>query len=314
MIERKFEAAEGAETVGFSHGGFSLVIQTLDNPAGKQLLRQPEIGYFEQAVAADPKYSDAWGWFSYMYATRALHRLSGPWPAGVAETKEAVRRTLELDPSNAMAHAALGAVLYSCDWNWPEAEREFRLALQLNPNDAASHNAYSIGLMLHGRFTEALDEIDRAMTLDPLGYRVMDDRAEILFMARRYDVGVREAETVLKADPNFGPARLVLGISLAAQGRSDEAIRTLADLLGVSRLPEYLGRYWAVLARSGRRAEAMAVLAELTSGRLATKTSPVYVAYVYAALGDRDKALESLEQAVERRKRGCATAGGRSGV
>jgi len=267
----------------------------------KDIRRQPEVGYFEQAVALDPKYAEAWGWLAYMYATMAHHRQGGPMAVMAAKAKAAAEQAIALDSANAMAHASLGAVLYSCDWNWPQAEREFRRALELNPRDAASHNAYSIGLMLHGRFPEALEEIQQAMTIDPLGYRVMDDRGEILFMARRYPEAIREAETVLQADPAYGPTRLVLGISLAASGRYDDAIATLAVLVQSERVPEYLGRYAAVLASAGRRAQAEGVLKELLAMTASEKSSRVYVAYVYAALGEPQKAFEELATAVANR-------------
>ncbi len=235
-----------------------------------------------------------------MYATKAHHRRGDTLDVSVRQAKEAVRRTLELDPRNAMAHASLGAVLYSCEWNWPEAEREFRLAISLNPADAASHNAYAIGLMLHGRFHEALDQIDQAMALDPIGYRMMDDRAEILFMARRYEEAIRESETVLQAT-DYSLARLVLGISQAAAGRLEQGIVTLEDLLRKERLPEFLGRYGAVLAAAGRRKQATEVLSELLADTRTVSQSGVYIAYVYSALGDRRNALDWLKKAVDHR-------------
>jgi serine/threonine-protein kinase len=267
----------------------------------KDLIHQPEIGYFERAVALEPKYVDAWAWLAFMYAIQADHHQGSVWQEQIEKSRKAARRALELDPRNGLAHATLATLLYSCDWKWSEAEEEFRKAVAFNPNEPAIHNSYAIALELHSRFAEALDEIDRAMALDPLGYRATDDRAEILFMARRYDEAVHEARSVLEMDPSYRPAQLVLGIALQASGRGAEALQVFESLLKAESLPEYLGRYGAVLAACGKPGEAQRVLAQLLSGSSTPGNSPVYPAYIYAALGDKEKAFDFLEKAVQER-------------
>ena len=257
--------------------------------------RTEAVRLLEQALALDPKYVDAWAALAAAHASLALHR-DGPYPQVADKARDAIRRTLQLDPENATAHAALAAVLYSCDWDWPAAEAEFRRALAANPNNSWAHHTFAFALMLHGRFAEALTENHQARLLDPLSHALETDLAVIYFGARRYEDAVRELRAALNADKEFLSAEFLLGPCLSAMGRHDEALATFEKMLRRVRYPSILGRYGAALAKAGKRTEALQILHEILTGPEASGAPPVYAGYIYAALGENDKALDCLEQ------------------
>ena len=148
-------------------------------------------------------------------------------------------------------------------WQWAEAEAEYRRALELSPNDAGAHIEYADWLMCQGRMEEALAWDTRAREHDPLavpGARI----AWVLFHARRYDEAIQELHSVLAVQPDDARALENLGFTLIAKGQPEEAIPPLEKALSTThRTPAIIGVLIRAYAHAGRRADALRLLAEL---------------------------------------------------
>jgi Tfp pilus assembly protein PilF len=120
--------------------------------------------------------------------------------------RAAARRALEIDEAVPKAHTALGFIAENYDWDWPTAEREYRRAIQLNPNDATAHHWYAECLALQGRFDEAFPEMERARQLDPLSLIIAADNGAILLFSRQYDRAIDQFRALREMEPNFPAA------------------------------------------------------------------------------------------------------------
>jgi tetratricopeptide (TPR) repeat protein len=216
----------------------------------------------------------------------------------LAKARSAGGKALQLDPASAETLASLAVLSYAFDHDWAGAERNFERALALNPSLARGHLQYALGLVTRARFDAAIAHIREARVLDPLSYAIGNDLALALECAGRYDEAIASARQTLRNDPKFVYAHVPLGVSLAmkgdftaAGGEFQQAIQTLG------RGGWILGPMGYALARAGRKGEAANIAREIESA----DGSPVSFAYVYAALGDRPRALDALERAYAQR-------------
>jgi len=260
---------------------------------------EESLRYFQQAVAADPQYADAWAALALTHAMMAFH-LEGPVEQEVVETRAAARRALDLDETIPETQIALGAGRLLLRPRWKTAERAFRRALELNPNYASGHRGYALLLTAQGRFDEASVQLNAAQQLDPVSTMTTNDLATNLYCARRYDEAIRVASRHLELDSTFFPARTVCGSSRLAEGKLPEAISDLekAAAQGERRLM-VLGPLGNALARSGRVAQARSVLAEIEAVQQTSGTAGVALAIVHTGLGDKKQAIEWLRRAAD---------------
>jgi TolB-like protein/Tfp pilus assembly protein PilF len=247
-------------------------------------------GLLKEAVRLDPQYLQAWSSLATLAANRAFHR-SGPFEDLTAEAESAAAKALELDPRNPEGQVTLAEMKWIANRDWPAAERDFRRVVELNPNFAAGHGWFATALWAHGHFDEALRELDRAVALDPLPYVVSNDRAAILYCARRYGESIARARQVLAIDSSYWPAHLNIGNCLLATGHYAEAIREFRLV------PDASGPLGQALALTGQRAEALGILRSLEAEVGQTGNGRVHSAYIQAGLGDHAAALASLEDA-----------------
>jgi adenylate cyclase len=216
-------------------------------------------------------------------------------------------KALQLDPSLAEPHAALGSIRQEYEWKWAESEAEFKRALELNPSYSTAHSWYALFLGHVGRFAEALGEGARAQELDPLSHRIHASAAEEFVFARQYDNAIGAAERALEVEPSFGAAHAYIGEALVEQGQLDRAVREFEEagkLLGAQAL---MGRLGHALALAGRRAEALHLVEQLKEGFAAatpgnpflspTPYASLDVGLVYLGLGETATALDWLERA-----------------
>jgi adenylate cyclase len=183
------------------------------------------IEFFERAVARDPCYALAYVGLADSYALLACQVAFGSLDAQEAHPKAtaAARKALDLDEGLAEAHASLGNVLASYDWNWSAAEQEFRRAIELNPRYATAHHWYAEMLSYVRRLDEAFREIHLALELDPLSLGINTDAAWILYCARQYDAAVEQLRKVLDLEPEFLPARTLLAVTYEMKGQQEAA-------------------------------------------------------------------------------------------
>jgi TolB-like protein/Tfp pilus assembly protein PilF/tRNA A-37 threonylcarbamoyl transferase component Bud32 len=252
------------------------------------------LDYYNQAVALDPNFALAWVGVADVYRWFGGNSMLDSREAN-AKAEAAVARALELDESLADAHIVL-ALIKTNGWDWARAEREYKRAIELNPNLAPAHAGYSHYFSIVGRQTDALAEVKRAEELDPLSITLRAIEGSRLFNARRYDEAVAKLQEVIKLEPDAIFAHVSLGYTYSAKGMYAEAIAEYQksmsfDKEGTSDLC-YVGY---ARAMSGKRNEALAILNQLKTTK--EYVSPAELAILYVGLGDKERALASLEKA-----------------
>jgi len=265
------------------------------NKRTAQGLRQA-IEYFQQAIDMDPDYARAYAGLAESYALMGGYSVS-PQNEFMSKARTAALRALKLDEQLPEAHTAMGFIAENYDWDWQKAEREYRRALQLDPNYATGHHWYAECLALQGRFEEAFPEIERARQLDPLSLIITADNGAFLYFSRQYDRAVEQFRAVLEMEPNFPRAQMLLYVYVQ-QGKLSEAVA--AAEAWNRRDPSPWS--WAMLAyvygRSGNQAKAKLALQQLQEQDLRRPQDPLALVVAYVGMGDKDKALGSLEKAL----------------
>jgi DNA-binding winged helix-turn-helix (wHTH) protein/TolB-like protein/tetratricopeptide (TPR) repeat protein len=249
-----------------------------------------------EAVAIDPTSSAAHASLAFAYISIPLS--DGPVKPYVELGREAARRALELDPRLAEAHAVLGRISFSFDWDVQGAELKMRRALELTPNDPFTLHCFSLMLAQEGRFDEALGLNDRLMAQDPVSTLTNRDRAVILFVARRYEESIAQARKTLEIDNRFTQAYWPLWRSYEQMGRVQEAVDSylLSSSFWISE------QELAALRRASRTGGMRGIRKQRLEDFLARPDPPAYsVAVSYAMLGDNDRALAWLEKCYEQR-------------
>jgi len=253
------------------------------------------IEYFQRASERDPKYALAYAGLADSYLM-----LGSTYVEALTEAKSAAERARALDPNLAEAHVALGHIKLWLDWQWAEAEREFQQGISLNPASALAHNQYAGYLATVGRVTDAIAEVHRALELEPLSVIVNTDLGWYLLFADRHGEAIAQFRKTLDFDANAVSARRGLGVAQSENGRHDEAIAELTRAVALSEnSPVVMGHLGAAYARARRTADAEKVLGDLQTLSDRQYVPSSSVAMVYAAIGDRGRALDRLERAYD---------------
>jgi eukaryotic-like serine/threonine-protein kinase len=262
------------------------------------------LDYFERAIALDSGFARAHAGVAQVFAVLPIYSNVDAEEA-IAKAREAGRRALAHDSTLAEAHAALGYVL-SASWDWDGADRAFRRALQLDPGNATAHQWYGLYLAMHRRLEEALEALRRARELDPLSLIINSNLGSMLYATGRLDEALAQLRHTHALHPNPVSSRHLFSLAsvYAAKGMHDEALAVLDSLLGTIDEPEEsdLASAVHVFARAGRPDRAREILTELHTRVERRDTERLSLARAYAGLGERDRALDFLEQAVERRE------------
>ena len=262
---------------------------------------QQAIDYFQQAIAKDPHYALAYAGLADSYALTSSYNLD---PGGnlPPKARAAALRALQINENLAEAHTALALIAENYDWDWQTAGREFRHAIQLNPNYPTAHQWYAEYLAWQGRFDEAFAESERARQLDPLSLIITTDHAAILYYSRQYDRAIEQLHTVLDMQPDFPRARAILILTYVQKGQFTRALAYTEKLRRTDHSPAVWAMESYVYGRAGQLAQARRALAKFERlNRHGKMDSPAFLALAYAGIGDKEKLLNSLQQAfVER--------------
>ena len=259
--------------------------------------------YFQRAIEKDPNYALAYVGLADSYVVLQDSGLVAP-TQGAPRAKEAVMKALEIDDTLAEALTSLASIREDYDWDWAGAERDYRRALELDPNYPTAHHWYSLFLAKMGRHQEALEEIRRARELDPVSLIINVNIGQQLQFARQYDRAIEEFQAVVEANPNSSLAHSSLAWGYLYKGRVDEALtefQKAQELAGESVDPNDLAALGVGYASSGERAKAREILAQLQKLSQQRYVSAAEFAYIHVALGENDRALMYLEKAYQDR-------------
>ena len=256
--------------------------------------------YFEQATAKDPSYARAYAGLADTYALMPTY--SGAPPSEfVSKARASALRALQLDDNLPEAHAALALIVQNYDYDWQTSEKEFKRAIELNPNYATGHQWYAEHLMWQGRFDEALRESERARQLDPLSLIIAADNGAILLYSRQYDRAIAQFTAVRDMDPTF-PRSAMIFAAYVQKGMFAEARGVVGKFTIGS--PWQLSNSAYVDARSGQQARAEQDLQKLLELNRRQPMDPIVIAAAYSGTGNVDQAIASLEKAYAQHSNG----------
>jgi serine/threonine-protein kinase len=256
--------------------------------------------YFRRAIELDPNYALAYAGLAHSYVLARPYTQES-FDEVYPQARQAALKALALDNNLAEVHVTFGLVS-RVGWDWASEEKEYRRAIELNPNYVGAHHNYGGHLTTMGRFEEALAEIKLAQHLDPSNILTLGSVADISCMLQQYERGIAAAKDALALDPTYVTGYQNLGTCYLRQHKYSEAIATLkeAEALDV-KSPRILGVLGAAFALSGNRNDALKIVEELKLAPETDDDALVRLAQVYAALDYRNSAFEWLEKAYQRR-------------
>jgi eukaryotic-like serine/threonine-protein kinase len=259
------------------------------------------MGFFRQALDRDPGFAQAHAGIAIAFVCLGATNLA-PQTEVFPKALAAVERALALDPGSALAHSAAASVQYYFDMDWAAAEKSFRRVIELDPSDSLSRGQYAWLLLSLRKFDEAMAEIKRALTVDPLTPLLYAWSVGIHGGAGRPDEALADFAKLQQIDPNIGLAYFHAGMAYFRKGLIDEAIEILQKGSRLTYFPGW-GEDILLLCRlkKGDRAGAEKIHAEMLEARKTLPVSAVSLAHGFAALGDLDSAFEWLETAVRDR-------------
>jgi eukaryotic-like serine/threonine-protein kinase len=260
------------------------------------------IRYFEQAIAEDPSYALAYSGLADSYALDLDYR-GVPVVEGMERAKAEARKAIELDETLAEAHTSLAWVTFIYDWDWKAADQEFRRAIELNPRYSTARQWYAWYLMALGRFEEALAEGRVAVELDTGSASIRRSLGWLQYYSRQSEAALENLRRALTMDPTAEETHRLLALVYLQQGRYDDAGAAFREAIANSGNPVLaISGLGHVAARRGRLDEARKVLQDLQERARSQYVSPVPIVGLHVALGDFDSAFEGLERAHAERR------------
>jgi TolB-like protein/Tfp pilus assembly protein PilF len=255
---------------------------------------QQAADYFQQSIASDPNYARAYAGLADTYALMSSWNFISQTEA-IPKARTAALRATQLDDSLAEAHTSLALIAENYDYDWQTAEKEYRRAIQLDPQYATAHQWYAECLAFQGRFSEALAESERARQLDPLSLIIATDHAAILYYARQNDRAIEQFRAVLAMEPKFLRAHMVV-YPYVEKGMFAEALAETdrwrhGDGSPVSEVEAYVYGRWGKQQQAER---ALAQWKQGSPGRPVSVTLAVLEAYI--ATGRNEDAVALIEK------------------
>jgi len=258
------------------------------------------IEYFETAIAKDPKYAQPYAGLADAYILLAGYGFD-PEKDATPKAKEAALQALRVDDRMAEAYTSLGLIAGQYEWNWAEAERNYKHAIELDPNYSVAHHWYGAGYLaaIPGRIDEAIAELRKAQQLDPLSLGIAADLAAWLCQAGKFDEGMSRFQEILKADPDFVQAHYDLSQAYELRGMHAQALAEVEHIRPQDVTGYVTAQFGRIYAEQGKRREAHAIIDQLQ--RLAEQryVDTGNIALIYLALGEKESAFLWLQRAYE---------------
>ena len=252
---------------------------------------------FNEALRIDPHFAPAYASLSRVHIARAVHYREQPRRA-LEAARSAAKRGLELEPELFEAHLALADVRRMLEWDWRGAETAYVQAIALNPSQENAHRAYGAMLMALSRPAEAIRESERACELDPLCLVVNTNAAWVRYLAGDYEGALERCRRTAELDPQYLPARRMIGAIFLQTGKTRDAIEVLEAAYAEARHDPILASALAhARAVAGDGVGASAMLESIHRLDRKRYLPPYQLALVHIGLGDADRAFAALEQA-----------------
>jgi TolB-like protein/Tfp pilus assembly protein PilF len=256
------------------------------------------IEHFQQSIERDPNFALGYVGLADSYIGLTFYNFAAPHET-MPKAKESAIKALALDDTLAEAHATLAHILINYDWNSPAAEREFKRSIELNPEYATAHQWYAIHyLTATGRLEEAVQEMKKALELEPASLVMNTFMGATLYYAGRYDEAIDQCRRTIQMDPNFAVAHWHLGLAYEQKQAFDAAIEEFQKAVSLSQgSPLMKAALGHAYAKSQQIYEANKILDDLNELSKQQYVSPLEVAAIYVALGNNEKAFQLLEKA-----------------
>lgn len=257
------------------------------------------IDYLNQAIAKDPNYAQALSALANNYINQDDWFMA-PKEAG-PKARDAAKKALALDETDAEAHVALAIESQWYEWNWAASEREFKRAIELNPDSGDAHGYYSWFLPPMGRNDEAVAEAERALRIDPISTGLNGNLGSVLVFTHQWDKAIEQLRTAIDLDDGYWFDYCFLGRAYEQKGKLPEAIATFQRGLTLEGNTELWSGLGHAYAASGNKAEAQKVLDHLKELSTHSYVAPYNVAVIYVGLGEKDEAFVWLNRAYDDR-------------
>jgi TolB-like protein/DNA-binding winged helix-turn-helix (wHTH) protein/Tfp pilus assembly protein PilF len=261
------------------------------------------IEYFKRSISIDPSSAEAYSGLADTYA------LAGDWEYGILPpadafplARAAANEALALNDRLGEAHTSLAFVLDLYYWDWAAAEKQYQLAINLNPGYAVAHHWYAWHLLVLGKKAEGMFEIRKAESLDPLSLIIRSDVADALSALHLFDESIQQSRKTLSLDPNFAVGHFQLAEALVQQHQYDAAIAEFQQAIALSgHLAAFDANLAHAYALSGRRSEALKIAKGMETGPNLNPSANASIALIYVGLGDLDQAMAWLNKAYDAR-------------
>jgi TolB-like protein/class 3 adenylate cyclase/Tfp pilus assembly protein PilF len=255
--------------------------------------------YFERSLEKDPNNALVFMGLASLYWFSTYWGSAHPSDA-YPKAKEFISKALEIDDSLSEAHSILGSIHMNHDWDWEAAEREYKRALELNPNHALTHMYYSFLMTVNRKNDEAIKKAKRALELDPLSNYIHTLYGAAYLYSRKFNDGIKELQSVLDADPNYFLAHFYIGFTFRAHGMLKEAMEKYnkAVLLSGGN-PLTMAALLVTHYELGNINEAEKLLKALEEKSQKEYIPPICFYLYYKTIGDNDQALKYVRQCCE---------------
>jgi len=257
-----------------------------------------KVEFLNRAIQLNPRYSPPYAEMAQFYITSASRGFSDP-KMSYQTARSLIERALELDPESSWAHGELAWIKWRYDWNFVEADKQFRKALELNPNNASGHDSYALFLKSMGRYDEALAQSVRVRELSPMEPYGLSNAGSLLALMKRYGAAEEQFARAIQLTPQESYPYERLGPVYLMEGKNGAAIETLEKARDYSGgQQDKLAWLGYAYAASGRKSDALKVLDQLDLQRERGQyVSPLHTALIYNGLGDHERTLAWLEKA-----------------
>jgi TolB-like protein len=255
---------------------------------------------FEQAIEKEPDYALAYAGLAASYMASSFWGFV-PLKDVRHKAKSAAEKALEIDDTLAEAYTSRGMIRATFDWDWDNAEKDIKRAIELNPSYATGHHIYAVVLMFLARFDEAIEEIERALELDPLSLFINRDAGELYLMAQRPEPGIEKLQRAIEMDWNFIRLHTFLGFAYLRQSMFEEALAEfqIEEEVAGGWDPPTEGLVGVAYALMGKTDEARQLFGHLAERSKQEYVPPFVPANFHFALGDTEQGFEWLERAYE---------------